>query len=349
MALPADTTYVANSATNSAVYTDDLSTVAASFPAMAGVYWMGPVARTATFAAVFTTDGDLMDGARITTTAYFASDATATPDQAFSDEAVMTIDDAFGLSGLRAAIDPVYPGSQAWFEAAVINSSEMAKDVVLVAEIPADTTFLGVAGATVASSSTTHITLTATISSYASSGVHNVLFRWMPGASYVMGSEIAAMVVLHDVATMEAFNMSAKADVAASLANSTYAALGAPFSVGGQANFQATLNNSNVTIKDVMLVAEIPTDTTFVAATGPAGLAVTPGTTHVTATLLSLGATAQVTFTWQLGSSYGYSETVASTAVLHDVDSAEMVNLSATGMTEAAVSYDLFLPCITRN
>jgi hypothetical protein len=209
--LPGDTTYVAGSATNGAAYTDDLSTVAGTFPAVPGVYWTGSVARTDEFGAGFTTAADLIDGDKITVTVHFADAASASPDQHFVDEDVVTVESAFGLSGLMADVDPVWPGTEAQFTASVLNLTPVTKSAQLVAVNPADTTLtLWPSGAV---TSTTAITVTQVISPYAEVGAVNFTFKWMLGPSYGFGDVITSTMVLADLATDETFDLDATAKV----------------------------------------------------------------------------------------------------------------------------------------
>ena len=212
--VPDNTTF--EEATGGAAYTDDLSTVAASFPSVAGVYWVGSVARTYDFAATFTTDPDLVGEDTITVTVHYASDNTATPDQYFTDEDTVEVISAFGLSGLVADIDPVFPGTNSQFTAKVLNLSHLPKQIQLVADHPADTTFVGVTGATIVATSATQVTVTQVISPYETSGAADITFQWLLGPSYDFGDEVTSEMVLTDLATGETFDLSATANVEAS-------------------------------------------------------------------------------------------------------------------------------------
>jgi hypothetical protein len=212
--LPDDTTYVAGSATNGATYTDDLSTVAGTFPAVPGVYWTGLVTRTDDFEAGFATDATLVNGDTITVTVHFANDATAMPDQRSVDEDVVTVVSAFGLSGLAADVDPVWPGKEAQFTASVLNLTPVAKTAQLVAVNPADT--VATMWPTGAVTSTTTITVTQVISPYAEAGATTFTFKWILGPSYGFGDVITSEMTLTDVTTGEIFDLSATADVNAS-------------------------------------------------------------------------------------------------------------------------------------
>jgi hypothetical protein len=212
--LPDDTTYVAGSATNGAAYTDDLSTVAGTFPTVPGVYWTGLVTRTDDFEAGFATDATLVNGDTITVTVHFANDATAMPDQRSVDEDVVTVVSAFGLSGLAADVDPVWPGKEAQFTASVLNLTPVAKTAQLVAANPADT--VATMWPTGAVTGTTAITVTQVISPYAEAGAATFTFKWMLGPSYDFGDVVTSEMTLTDVTTGEIFDLSATADVNAS-------------------------------------------------------------------------------------------------------------------------------------
>lgn len=206
---PVSTTFL--SATGGAAPTADLSTVSASFPATPGVYWVGSVARTYDFDVAFTADADLVDGELITATVHFADGAGT--DQYFQDESAVTVVSAFGLSALGADIDPVWPGTPAQFTAKILNLSSLFKPFRLVADHPADTTFLGVTGATNVVASATQVTITQVISPYATSGATDLTFRWQPGSSYTFGDVITSTMVGRDTTTGEVFNLSATAAV----------------------------------------------------------------------------------------------------------------------------------------
>jgi hypothetical protein len=209
--LPENTSYATGSATNGAAYTDDLSTVAGTFPAVPGVYWTGWVTRTDEFEASFTTAADLVDDDTITVTVHFADDATAMPDQHFVDEDTVTVESAFGLSGMMADIDPVFPGTEAQFTASVLNLTPAAKTIELVATNPADTiTTMWPTGAV---TSTTMITVTQVITPYAEAGPINFSFRWLLGPSYDFGDVVTSVMTLTDLTTGETFDLSATADV----------------------------------------------------------------------------------------------------------------------------------------
>ncbi len=207
--VPADTTYAM--ATNGAVYTDDLSAVAGSFPAVSGVYWTNLVTDTDDFEAGFTTDADLLDDDTITVTVHYANDATATPDQYSTAEDTVNIVDAFGLSGLAADINPVFPGTAAQFTASVINMSPVSKTIQLVANYPNDTTYVsGPAGAV---TGTTQVTVTQLIAPYADAGITGLTFQWLLGGSYDFGDVITDTMVLADVVTGETVDLDAAANV----------------------------------------------------------------------------------------------------------------------------------------
>jgi len=215
MVIPDDTTYKWGSATGGAGYVANLSWVADSFPTQPGVYWTGSVARTKDFEAAFTTDSDLTNGETITVTVYFASDDTAAPTQAFTDIDSVEVVNAFGLSGLMADKDPVLPETNSQFTAKVLNLSHSSKPVRLVADHPADTTFVGVTGATVVATSATQVTVTQVITPYEISGAVDVTFQWLLGSSYDYGDVVTSTMVLADTTTDETFDLSATADVGA--------------------------------------------------------------------------------------------------------------------------------------
>jgi hypothetical protein len=210
---PADTAYATGSATNGAVFTDDLSTVAGSFPAVEGVYWTGQVTDYVDFEAGFTSIATILDGDRITATVHFASDATASPDEFITEEDSVGVVNPFSLSGLLPYNAPFMPGTTAHFRAAVLNLSQAPKSVLLVADYPNDTTFAGVTGATVVATSTTQVTVTQAITPYATSGGVDVIFDWQLGSSYDFGDVITSTATLIDVATGESFALSATAAV----------------------------------------------------------------------------------------------------------------------------------------
>jgi immune inhibitor A len=212
--VPDGTTYSA--ATSGAIYTDDLSTVAGAFPAKPGVYWTGLVTRTKDFMATFNTDADLVDGDNITITVHYANDDIAVPDQYFMDEDTVDVISAFSLSGLMADIAPVFPGTNAQFTAKVLNLSHSPKAVQLVADVPTDTNFVGITGATLVATSTAQITATQTISPYGTSGAADVTFKWLLGSTYDFGDKVTSDMILTDLTTGEAFDLSAAADVDAS-------------------------------------------------------------------------------------------------------------------------------------
>lgn len=215
--VPANTTF--QSATGGASYVANLQTVAASFPAVPGVYWTGEVARTSDFDVVFTVDADLQGPNypqnAITVNAHFADSAGATLAHYTAQDSVNVVP-ALSLSALAPDIDPVFPGQVAPFTANVLNMSPLAKPVQLVATHPADTTFLGVTGATVVATSTTQITLTQSIAPYATSGAGLITFQWRLGPSYDFGDQVTSAMVLEDTTTSETFALSATADVDAS-------------------------------------------------------------------------------------------------------------------------------------
>jgi hypothetical protein len=213
METPADTAYALDSATNGAVFTTSLQTVAASFPDVEGVYWTGQVTDYVDFEAGFTSDAILLDGDRITATVHFASDATANPDEFISEEDSVGVVNPFSLSGLLPYNAPFMPGTTARFAAAVLNLSQTPKSVLLVADYPNDTTFAGVMGATVVATSTTQVTVTQVITPYATSGGVDVIFSWQLGPSYDLGDVITSTAKLIDVVTGESFDLSATADV----------------------------------------------------------------------------------------------------------------------------------------
>lgn len=213
--LPANTTYVAGSASNGAVYTTDLSAIADSFPAAPGVYWTGPVTTTDMFDAGFLTDADLVHGDLITVEVYYANDDAA-PDQAFMDYDTVTVYNALGLSGLLADIDPAATLTQ--FSARLLNMSHAPKTVWLVADHPADTTLLGVTGATVVATSSTQVTVTQDIDPYGEVGYQDITFQWLLDLDvYEAGDVVVSDMTLVDVVTGETFALSAAADVIAPL------------------------------------------------------------------------------------------------------------------------------------
>ncbi|HNT74122.1 MAG TPA: immune inhibitor A [Anaerolineae bacterium] len=214
MEVPTHTTYVANSATNGAVYVADLSQVVAAFPAVPGVYWHGEVTTTADFTARFLTSADLPARTALPAPVHFADAATADPDQSFVDtDTRVAIESALSLSGLKADKPLVMPQTVAAFTAVIVNKSILDKAITLVAAHPADTTFVGVTGATVVATSTTQVTVTAVISPYATAGLTNITFNWTLGDAYRMGDLVTSTMQLADDATAELFTLSATTTV----------------------------------------------------------------------------------------------------------------------------------------
>ncbi len=207
--IPASTTYKA--ATGGAAYTTDLSTVSASFPAEPGVFWSGPVARVDDFEAVFTTDATLVANDRITAIVHFADGAT-TPDQTFVDEDSVEVYSAFGLSGYQV-VDPAYPNGSVQSSASVLNLSGSSMPVQLIADIPTDTTFVGVTGATDVVTSTTQVTVTQVVMPYADAGATTIAFEWQLGPSYKVGDVVTSAAKLVDLQTGEVFALADTASI----------------------------------------------------------------------------------------------------------------------------------------
>ncbi len=212
------TTYVADSATNSAAYTDDLSTVSPKFPAMPGLYWAGDVMTRTEFMGNFKLAGDLDEGETITATAHFATDNTETPDQYFVDTKALAVKSGLGLSALGANLEKFMPGTTAKFTFVGVNRSNMARAFTLVADMPTDTTYMGVTGASMLRvaeviTSATQVTVTGVISPYASSGTKEIGFAWALGDSYEVGDTITSKMTLTDEVTQDTFDLEATAGI----------------------------------------------------------------------------------------------------------------------------------------
>ena len=141
--IPAGTTF--DSATGGAVYTDDLSTVAGSFPASPGVYWTGSVTRTYDFDVAYDTNDTLSDGDLVTVTVHFADSAGT--DQYFADEDTVEVIGAFGLSAEMAGRSWYSAGGVGHFVAHVINLDSVARNMRLTMNIPLNTTLAGISTA----------------------------------------------------------------------------------------------------------------------------------------------------------------------------------------------------------
>jgi hypothetical protein len=216
--VPADTTYASGSATNSAVYTDDLSTVAASFPAVAGVYWTGPVTRTDDFAAQFTVDAGLMDGDRITATVHFADSALAVPDQYFTDEDVVGVISPFALSAAAAEEEFYAAGADADFVFNILNLSNQSRDVALTMYVPVSTTLVGVgAGDMSTTAAMNSVVINDTIEPYATDGATPYVLSVRLDSNLAPETTIEAMAHLKVQATGDMFELSATTDVGYSL------------------------------------------------------------------------------------------------------------------------------------
>jgi hypothetical protein len=138
--LPVSTTF---DAATSGTYTNDLSTVAGSFPADPGVYWTGPVTRVKDIGVDLETDAGLMNGDVLTAMVHYASDATGSPEQYFTDEDTVEVVGSFGLSTAAGAKASYSAGSVGQFVANLINLSGEARDVELTMNIPPSTTLAG--------------------------------------------------------------------------------------------------------------------------------------------------------------------------------------------------------------
>ena len=179
-------------------YTTDLSAISGEFPSEPGIFWIGLVPRTSDFVVVFTTDPTLQDDEVITATAHFADGPV--PDQYFEDDDAMSIVSAVGLTGFQV-VDPVYPYALAQSSANVLNLSDSARHIRLTADIPADTTFAAVSGATDVVTSSSQVTVTKVVSAYADAGATSITFEWQLGPSYEAGDVVTSTATLVDLQT----------------------------------------------------------------------------------------------------------------------------------------------------
>ena len=165
--LPANTTF--DGATSGA-YTSDLSTVAGTFPAVAGVYWTGPVTRVKDIDVNFETSATLMDGKVLTTTVHYASDATGSPEQYFISEDAVEVVGAFGLS-TAASVEASYSaGRVGEFVANLINLSSETRGVELSMSIPPSTTLAGLSSAGLSLSQSDSVVIQTEVDPYAIAG-----------------------------------------------------------------------------------------------------------------------------------------------------------------------------------
>jgi hypothetical protein len=181
-------------------FTTDLSAISGEFPSEPGIFWIGLVPRTSDFDVVFTTNAALQQGDRITATAHFADGPV--PDQYLSDDDTLSIVSAVGLTGFQV-VDPVYPYALAQSSANVLNLSDSARQIRLTADIPADTTFTAVTGATDVVTSSTQVTVTKVISAYADAGATAITFEWQLGPSYEAGDVVTSTATLIDLQTSD--------------------------------------------------------------------------------------------------------------------------------------------------
>lgn len=203
---PVSATYRTDSATGGAVYTDDLSTVAGSFPASPGVYWTGFVTRTKDFVAAFTTDSSLTDGERVTVTVHYASDATAVPDQGFADDDGVEVESAFGLSAEAAARSWYSAGGVGQFVAHVINLDSVARNMRLTMNIPPSTTLAGISSAGV-SAAADAVIIQADVQPYAIAGTKIYTLSLNLDPSLQTGDVVTSTMQLEDTATGDTVDM----------------------------------------------------------------------------------------------------------------------------------------------
>ncbi len=121
-----------------------------------------------------------------------------------------------------------------------------------------------------------------------------------------------------------------------------------PVLPGTVSQFTAALINMSPVAKEVLLVTEHPTDTTFLSVTGATN--VVTSTTQITITQMispyaEAGAT-NLTFQWQLGPSYEMDDMVTSEMTLTDLVTGDTFDLSATA--DIGAKYKMMLPIVLR-
>ena len=209
---PANATF--DSATASAVYTDDLSTVADTFPTAPGVYWTGPVTRVKDFDAVFETDPGLSDGELVTVTVHYASDASAAPEQSFIDEDSVEVLEAFGLSAEAAVKDTYSAGDVAQFVASLLNLSSTARDVELTMNIPPSTTLASVGAADISATSAGSVVIETTVPPYATAGAQEYVLSLNLDPDLEPGDTVTSTMQLEDLETGDTVDMESTISIA---------------------------------------------------------------------------------------------------------------------------------------
>ena len=97
----------------------------------------------------------------------------------------------------------------------MLNLNGSSRQVQLIADIPAGTTFVGVTGATDVVTSATQVTVTKLIFPYADAGAADIAFEWQSGTSYEAGDVVTSTAKLVDLQTGEVFALNDTAAVRA--------------------------------------------------------------------------------------------------------------------------------------
>ena len=213
MEIPSGTVYQDDSATAGAKYTNNLHTVAESFPSRPGVYWIGSVRDVQDIEASFVVDADLPAEHEIDVPVHFASGSGAEPDQYFADTDTIKVTSPIELSGLLAVEDPVFIGMEAQFTAKILNLAKIDREVTLVADVPDGATYAGVIGATEVSVGPKEVTVKRVVPPYATDGITEITFRWDITCCYCPGLKITSEVMLKDSATGDSYPLSASANI----------------------------------------------------------------------------------------------------------------------------------------
>jgi hypothetical protein len=170
---------------------------------------------------------------------------------------------------------------------------------------------------------------------------------FMAGAGLVTGDTITVTVHYADGSgTDQYFTDTAQVTIVSAFGLSAMEAGIDPVFPGKVAEFTAVAINKSENAKEIQLVAPVPTDTTFITATGAS--TVVAGSNVVTVTQVvspyaGAGPT-EITFQWQLGPSYDFGDTITSDVVLSDVLTGETFPLSATANVDAI--YQAYLPTV---
>jgi len=328
-----------------------------SFDSNTGIWTVGDLAddASATLTLVLNVAADAADGAVIQNTAVVTSITTDPTPGNNTDTENTTIATQADLSVTKTdSPDPVFTGENITYTLTVSNNGPSdAQDVTLTDTVPANTTFAGFSSISQGIAIFQTGVVTASFGTIAAGASATLVFVVTVNAGTTDGTIISNTADVSSTTTdPDALNNSVTQETTVSAVDLVVTKDDAPDPViaGTDLTFTITVTNAAVatTAENVLFSDVLPTGTTFVSLTAPAGWTPsTPavgGTGTVTATnpLFAAGATAVFTLVVRVGSDVADGATLSNTAdVTNDIVDSNLTNNSDTESTDVIARADL--------